>query len=126
MVHKLNLELRKQLGANIANRRKSLGWTQQFLGIQLNVDAETISRVERGINTPSLGTLAEYAKILSIPISELFCGFSVKPLRRDEVVAKLIGTLEEEDKKFVLDWLQNLSHYIVTTKKNLRKPIVVR
>lgn len=49
--------LGKKLGQRISERRKSLNWTQDQLAERLGVDAETVSRFERGATVPSLVTL---------------------------------------------------------------------
>ncbi len=84
-----DLSLQKKLGANISARRKSLGWTQEFLAHQLEVDTETVSRIERGVTCPSLNTLAKIAHLLTITIAELDEKPPPEPVHV-EVIAKLI------------------------------------
>jgi DNA-binding XRE family transcriptional regulator len=54
---KVRIQLARQLGENIAERRRALDWTQDQLAERLGVEAETISRFERGATLPSLPKL---------------------------------------------------------------------
>ena len=64
------------LGANIAERRKNLGWTQAQLAECIGVDTETVSRFERGSNLPSLQRLEKLADALSVPLYQLIAASS--------------------------------------------------
>lgn len=52
--------------------RTASGLTQEQLGDRLSVALETISRMERGVNAPSIRTLARIAEALDVPVRELF------------------------------------------------------
>jgi len=56
--------LAKRLGGNLSERRKQMGWTQEMVAERVGVDAETISRIERGAHLPSLPTLDRLAVAL--------------------------------------------------------------
>lgn len=56
----------------IARRRKELGLTQKELSEKLNVSDKTLSRWETGKQIPDALTLAEIAKALDLPISEMY------------------------------------------------------
>ena len=58
---KESARLAKRLGGNLSGRRKQLGWTQEMVAERVGVDAETISRIERGAHLPSLPTLDRLA-----------------------------------------------------------------
>ena len=68
---KESARMAKRVGAAIATRRKHLDWTQDQLAERVGVDAETISRFERGVNLPSLTTLYGLAAGLQIEVGEL-------------------------------------------------------
>jgi transcriptional regulator with XRE-family HTH domain len=65
-------ELKHALGAAIRAARNRAGLTQEELGAQIGKTPETVSNIERGKQTPTIETLAELARILKVPISELF------------------------------------------------------
>lgn len=51
--------------------RKNSGLTQEQMACKLNVDRSLISKYEKGLVEPSLGTLREMSKIFNIPFSLL-------------------------------------------------------
>lgn len=110
--------LQKKLGFNIAARRKSLGWTQEFLALQLQVDTETISRMERGVTCPSLKTLVKISTMLAITISDLLDETPPTLPSHIEVTARLLEPLHERDRAFIIEWLRSLSHYFTTTRNS--------
>ena len=65
-------ELQELLGRRMARFRKASGLTQEQLAGRLSVALETISRMERGVNVPSIRTLGKIAAALGIPVQELF------------------------------------------------------
>ena len=94
--------LAKRLGRKIATRRKALGWTQEALAARVGVDAETISRFERGAHLPSLPTLERLAISLHVEIGELFS--KTVPATVDDVatLAVWMDGLSKVDRGFVL------------------------
>ena len=64
-------EIGPLLGKNVAMRRKALALTQLQLAERLGVETETISRLERGTNLPSLQRLASLSEVLETSVAEL-------------------------------------------------------
>jgi transcriptional regulator with XRE-family HTH domain len=64
--------LQKKLGRRIAELRRSRKLTQESLAEALGCSVEFISLVERGVNSPSVGSLENYAKVLKVSVRELF------------------------------------------------------
>lgn len=61
----------KQLGKNIKERRKSLGYTQQQLADKMGLSLNFIGKIEVAFSKPSLDTLIELAEILETSVSDL-------------------------------------------------------
>ncbi|MFR1671545.1 MAG: helix-turn-helix domain-containing protein [Candidatus Gastranaerophilaceae bacterium] len=61
----------KQLGQNIKERRKSLGYTQQQLADKMGLSLNFIGKIEVAFSKPSLDTLIELAEILETSVSDL-------------------------------------------------------
>lgn len=61
----------KQLGKNIKERRKSLGYTQQQLADKMGLSLNFIGKIEVAYSKPSLDTLIELAEILETSVSDL-------------------------------------------------------
>ena len=59
------------IGKRIAQLRKRAGLTQQELGTAAGLHGQTISDLERGVNTPVLTTLVAIAQGLGVPLAEL-------------------------------------------------------
>jgi len=57
------------LGASLRLRRKSLGLTMQSVANQAGLSVGFISQVERGLTTPSLGSLASLAEVLKTDVT---------------------------------------------------------
>ena len=111
-VEQNDLSLQRKLGLNISARRKSLGWTQEYLTQRMEVDTETISRFERGMTCPSLKSISKLASILSITIADLL-GETTPPIPSQiEVVSKLLEPLNHEDRNYVTESLKSLCHFI--------------
>ena len=101
-----------RLGSNIAERRKHLDWTQDQLAERAGVDAETISRFERGVNLPSLPTLYRLAAGLQIEIGELLSnGFSIPNDSATKLGAWIDG-LSVKDRRFVMNLVRNCCEHL--------------
>lgn len=110
--------IQKKLGLNISARRKSLGWTQEFLAHQLEVDTETISRIERGVTCPSLKTLFKIGDALTITIAELLDEEPPPNPEHVEVIAKLIQPLKDDDRSLILQTIRTWAHYFANMRNN--------
>lgn len=106
------LPLPLRLGRNLAIRRKSLGWTQEFLAQHMGVETETISRFERGVTVPSLKTIEKLAEMLSVTIADLLDEEPPSEPSQLEVLARILEPLTDEDKSYVMESFRSLCHYI--------------
>jgi len=64
-------QLAREVGGIIAFRRKAKGLTQAQLAEQMDIEKETVSRIETGHIAPTLARLAQIAKLLDCEISDL-------------------------------------------------------
>lgn len=62
----------KEFGENFRRIRKSLNRTQKDLAFDANIEVSQISRLENGINNPTLSTILLLAEVMEIPASRLF------------------------------------------------------
>ena len=109
---KESARLAKRLGKKIAERRKNFAWTQDQLAERIGVDAETISRYERGANLPSLPTLDRLAIALQTEIGELLSrSASIKSEDTSKIGAWLEG-LSVKDRNFVLKIVRECSEHL--------------
>jgi transcriptional regulator with XRE-family HTH domain len=64
--------LQRKLGKRIADLRRARKLTQEQLAEALECSVEFVSLVERGVNAPSVGNLERFARVLKVPVKELF------------------------------------------------------
>ena len=105
------------LGANIAERRKKLGWTQAELAERIGVDTETVSRFERGSNLPSLQRLEKLANALTMPLYRLVAASSPRSDDQSYIITEWISGLTPEDREFTLNTLKQLCVHLAGTAK---------
>jgi transcriptional regulator with XRE-family HTH domain len=51
--------------------RKKLGISQEQLAHDCSMEISSISRLERGIHQPNLGTILKISKVLGVPSSQM-------------------------------------------------------
>ena len=64
-------KLKKQLGANIAAYRKSMGLTQAGLAEKLNYSDKAVSKWERAESVPDVLTLTQLAELFDVTVNDL-------------------------------------------------------
>jgi DNA-binding XRE family transcriptional regulator len=64
--------LQQAIGRQIREFRTGLGMTVAELGRQSDLSAGAISKIERGLTPPSLGSLSAIAGALAVPVTALF------------------------------------------------------
>lgn len=105
-------KLAKCLGRNIAARRKQLAWTQDQLAERVEVDAETISRFERGAHLPSLPTLDRLASVMRVQIGELMSELAITAEDDALAISAWLHGLSQENRRFVLSIARECSEHL--------------
>ena len=101
-----------KFGAFVAQLRKEKGLMQKELAEQLYVSDKAVSKWERGLSIPDVVILVPLAEILGVTVTELLeCRRLPKdePMdsqQTEELVKKVIGLSEEEQRKFRPDRLK--------------------
>ena len=65
-------KLKKKFGKKVQNLRLEAGITQEQLADAVGLTIESISNIERGIFGPKFDNLEKIAKVLGVPVKELF------------------------------------------------------
>lgn len=102
--------IEKRIGGKITEIRLSQRLTQAQLAEKVNLSIETISRMERGVNFPSLKTIEIIANSLDVPLKSFF-EFDEHPSQGklfERELSKLIGFLRTLSKKEI-----NLVHKVL-------------
>jgi transcriptional regulator with XRE-family HTH domain len=95
-------KLAKSVGALIATRRKALGMTQGELAERVNIEQESMSRIETGSITPSLSRLISLADALDCPVEALLRSASHRKQDQALVLAELLNGLNGADRAFAV------------------------
>ena len=109
--------LAKRLGGNLSERRKQLGWTQEMLAERVGVDAETISRIERGAHLPSLPTLDRLAVALRCSAGDLLSNEGPEDASEAATFGAWISELGADDRVFVMTVVRNCCKYLGNRSK---------
>lgn len=67
-----NAKLPKSLGKKIQKIRKDRHLTQEELSEKIGISRAYMGYIEQGRNTPSLEVLDKIARVLKVPVSNLF------------------------------------------------------
>lgn len=105
-------QLGRRLGQRIAERRKSLGWTQDQLAERLGVDAETVSRFERGVTVPALVTLDRLVRVLKTSVADLLSEASACPTDQAVRISAWLESLPPEDGEFDIGQVKALCDHM--------------
>lgn len=104
------------LGEKIKARRNWHGWTQATLAELVGVDAETISRIERGATIPSILKLEQMASVLDLSLAELLRSSSTLAQDQSLEVLEWLQRLTEQDRQFVLESMQQLCKHLAKNR----------
>lgn len=99
-----NKNIKESFGKRVKYYRKLRGLTQAELAYSLNKTEETISNIERGINSTKFEVINDIAQVLSIDISELFYfaeDIRIKDQEKFGLIKEVIKILNEKDKKYI-------------------------
>ncbi|WP_080439568.1 helix-turn-helix domain-containing protein [Burkholderia ubonensis] len=91
------------IGRNIASVRKQRGLTKSAVAERIDVDAETVSRFERGAVMPGVATLERLCATLECSWMELLEGSSGDAQQVAPDIVRLLAPLKQEDRLFLLE-----------------------
>ncbi|MES2255539.1 MAG: helix-turn-helix transcriptional regulator [Pseudomonadota bacterium] len=66
------MDIVRQVGINLRHARLSRDLSQETLAIEAHVAMNYVSGIERGVRNPTARVLDRLAKVLGIPVAELF------------------------------------------------------
>ena len=101
-VGKSEKQLAQIVGTLIAARRKAKGLTQAQLAEQMEIEKETVSRIETGAISPTLARLAQLAKLLECEISDLVQENSIGAAEQSIALITRMENLTESQRLTVL------------------------
>ena len=101
-------EIARKVAESIKHCREKTGLSQDQVGERLEIGAEAVSRIERGISVPTLVRLAELADIFKCPIEDLLGSSSTRAVDQAEYITKLIAALPTEDRMMVVEVVERI------------------
>ena len=102
------------VGANIAQRRKRIGMTQDALAERLKISGASLSRIENGLAAPRFSRLEDLAAILGCPVADLF-------RKRDEPLRVKLETIEDMLRALPAAAQEDLVYLMITAIRTVRK-----
>ena len=102
------IEIAKRVAESIKLCRERTGLSQDQVGERLEIGAEAVSRIERGISVPTLVRLAELADIFKCPIEDLLGSSSTRSIDQAEYLAKLLASLPSDDRTMVVEVVERI------------------
>ena len=100
----------KQLGRRIKQLRKSKKITQEKLAEMIDVDFGYISKIEVGLNFPSIRTLNKIAEALDVDIADFFTNLDclIPPKDLQAEITNIIANFSAEKKTYVYKFVKSL------------------
>ncbi len=99
-------EIYEYVRDSIRSQRRACNLTQEQLAEKVGVDTQTISRIERKVNTTPLETLYNISNALNCPISSLLPKNNVKiDDSIDKLLAYKLSLCTDEQKKFISEFI---------------------
>lgn len=123
-----NKKLAVQLGEALFQQRQIANMTQAALAEAVDLQTETISRMENGLRLPTIEKLVDIANVFHVPVAVFFENIDAAGNRQPETelyaqeITAALDKLPKAGKKFVLEVAQDYARYhAATPRKKPRK-----
>lgn len=93
----------QSVGLIISVKRKAKGLTQAQVAEMMNIEKETLSRMETGVISPTLSRLAQMAAILECPVSDFFKPYPPTGSDLTETLSQLLHNLSVKEQGIVVN-----------------------
>ncbi len=97
-----------QIGKNIAHQRKMLGFTQARLAEMVDLENETISRIESGKHNVSIKSLERFSNALHITVADLVSTNTAQEQKQTKTIAFMLENLSDSNKDAVMKILAEI------------------
>ena len=109
-------KLAAQIGNNIKVARSKLGKTQAYVGEHAGLEPVTLSRIETGVQLPSIDRLYEIAKVLKVSLSTLIADHT-KAGAYAEMLGDLMADMPPREREFVYNFAFTYAQHVRSAKK---------
>ncbi len=103
---KSNLSI--QIGKNIALQRKALGFTQARLAEMVDLENETISRIESGKHNVSINSLEKFSLALHMPVCELVRSDKENDEDKYKTIAFMLENIPDKNREAIIKILAEI------------------
>lgn len=98
------MTIKKQIGLQVQLLRKRKKLSQEALAERVQIDAKSLSRLERGAHYPSIETLERLARELDVEVKDFF-DFNEVP-STEQMRSQVIRVAHEADSSFLLQLVE--------------------
>lgn len=116
-------QLAREVGRIIASRRKAKGLTRAQLAEHMEIEKETVSRIETGHIAPTLARLAQIARLFDCEISDLLKISTPDVSDQALTLMNRMGNLSEGQQTILLDLFGKVA--LAIGKLNAKDRIIV-
>ena len=114
-------QISKAVGALIARARAQAHMTQEDVAEKMEVGAETVSRIERGMVPPTLARLFEFAELFGCRVDELLLEASNRNTDQAATIAAQLAELSPPDRALVAGVVDQLAEHLRKKTHDKRK-----
>lgn len=96
------MDVQKKIGARIKVIRNSIGLTQEKLAEKCELNSKYLSRIERGLENPTLKTLINISEKLDVNLDDIFSQLEIEdpdPEKRKSLIISLLDQADPEQLK---------------------------
>jgi transcriptional regulator with XRE-family HTH domain len=101
--------LARVIGENIACQRRKLGLTQRQLAERLDIGQDALSRMEKGVISPKIARLRDFAAALECNVASFFHEQDEDAHQRAELIAELIQPMTSREQDTVVRIVRELA-----------------
>jgi len=105
-------QIAKAVGTLIARARAQAHMTQEDVAEKMEVGAETISRIERGMVPPTLARLFEFAELFGCRVDELLLEASNRNTDQAAAIAAQLAELSPADRALIAGVVDQLAEHL--------------
>lgn len=116
-------DIAREVGTLIAAQRKSRGITQAQLAEYMNLEKETVSRIETGVISPTLVRLEQLAKFLDCEISDFLQVDTPQVTDHARSLAKRMENLNENQRQMLTQLIGKIASAMEKLNAKERKVI---
>lgn len=114
-------QIANAIGARLARKRQDAGMTQEEVAERLGVGNEAISRIERGVATPTVVRIFEFAELYGCRADQLLMESSDREIDQAAVLIDQLSGLALSDRQLVTGIVDQLIRHLRKTPSDKKK-----